>query len=594
MIKEQLSKTKKISAHRIRVKHFMNSAFKEFSLYDNVRSIPVLFDGMKPSQRKAVYGVQLRGENAPEIQVERLAAQVAACLAGETLITLADGSKKTIQEISQMFSEGFTELYVKSYNAETGKCEIQPVLNAYQTKIVDEIYELELENGQTVKLTGDHKVLTSNGWKTVDKLSHDEKLINHIGIKSIKKMAVNSMPVFDMFVANTNSMICGDIVLHNCTDYHHGTGSMESTIIGMANNYAGTNNMNVFIPSGQFGSRLTKDAAAGRYIFTKFSPYFRQLFKKEDDSILDNIIVDGEKIEPKNYIPLLPFMLVNGAQGTGTGHACLIMNYHPNELRDAIIKLLNGKKLKPGTLVPWYNGFKGTIERNQQTGQVVVKGVLEVVNSTTIHVSELPIGVYLDQYKEHLYKLEEAGLIKDFEDRSTEDGFDFMINVPRSTTQLDHDTLMQKFKLISRDTENLTLWNENGTLERFDTVEDIIERFTGWRLARYEDRRQKLIGDTTEQIRWLNEKLRFILFYLDHVNDFKGKKKEDLIALLLKNDFIDYDRLLQMPMWNLTKDKIDELKNQIADQKKYLAALQSDTATEMYKRELKEFEYIAS
>ena len=443
-----------VRARRIRAKHFMNSAFKEFSLYDNVRSIPHLFDGLKPSQRKAVYGVQLRGESAAEIQVERLAAQVAAA-----------------------------------------------------------------------------------------------------------------------------------------TDYHHGTGSMESTIIGMANNYAGTNNMNIFVPSGQFGSRLTKEAAAGRYIFTKFSPYFRQLFKKEDDGILVNNVVDGEKIEPKYYIPLLPLMLINSAQGTGTGHASLIMNYNPIHVRDAILSVLAGKKLKPGTLVPWYRGYAGTVERNPDTGQVVIKGVLKVVNSTTIHISEIPVGTYLDPYREFLAKLEEAGFIKDFDDASTEEAFDFKITVPRSTSVLDHETLLQKFKLISRDTENLTLWNEQGNLERFESVEQIIERFTAWRVARYEDRRQKLIAETTEQIRWLNEKLRFILFYLDNVNVFKNKKKEDLVALLLKNDFVDYDRLLQMPMWSLTKDKIDELKNQIADQKKYLASLNSDSAGEMYKRELKEFQY---
>jgi DNA topoisomerase-2 len=441
-------------ARNIRAKHFFGSAFKGFSLYDNVRSIPLLFDGLKPSQRKAVYGVQLRGENASEIQVERLAAQVAAS-----------------------------------------------------------------------------------------------------------------------------------------TDYHHGTGSMESTIVGMANNYAGTNNMNIFEPSGQFGSRLTREAASPRYIFTKFSPYFRQLFKKEDDGILEHILVDGEKIEPKFFMPILPMVLVNGAQGTGTGHACLIMNYNPNDVRDAVLAIVNGKKLKPGTLTPWFKGFRGSVERVAETGQVVVKGILEVVNSTTIRITEIPVGMYLDQYKDHLMKLEEADFIKDFEDRSTEESFEFMVTVPRSTSALDHDTLMQKFKLISRDTENFTVWNEDGVLERMESAEAIVERFTEWRISRYEDRRQKLMSETTEAIRWMSEKLRFILFYLANVDQFKNKKKEDLVALLLKNKFEDYDRLLQMPMWNLTKDKIDELKRQIGDQKTYLATLEADTAKAMYVRELKEFKY---
>jgi len=440
----------------IKASNFFNTAFKEFSLYDNVRSIPTLFDGLKPAHRKTLYGMQLRGENAAEIQVERVAAQIAAA-----------------------------------------------------------------------------------------------------------------------------------------TDYHHGVGSLEGTIVGMAVNYPGTNNMNLLMPNGQFGSRLTKEASAGRYINTKFSENFRKLFKKEDDAILDHILVDGEKIEPKYYIPLLPMVLVNGSQGTGTGHANLVMSYHPEHVRDACLKVVMGKKLPMDTLVPWFKGFSGTVERVEDTGQVVITGHLEVVNSTTIRITELPIGIYLDQYKDFLYKLEDSGFIKKHIDNSTEAGFDFEIIAPRTTTQLDLDTLYQKFKLISRDTENFTLWNENGVLERFDTAEDIVERFVVWRLDRYEYRRQRLIAVTKEDVRWLSEKLRFVLFYLDNVDQFKNKKKDDLVNLLLKNKFNDYDRLLAMSMWNLTRDKIEELKKEIEALKVKLTTLEADTAKEMYKRELKEFTYDA-
>ena len=282
----------------IRVKPYFATNVKTFSLYDNVRSIPKLTDGFKPSQRKAICGTLSRGENAGELQLERLASLIAA---------------------------------------------------------------------------------------------------------------------------------------H--TDYHHGANSLVSTIVGMANDkMPGMNNMNLFIPEGQFGSRLTKDPGAGRYIFTKLSPNFRQLFKKEDDCILEPIVVDGEEIEPHTYIPLLPISLINGAQGTGTGHACDIYSYHPNQLRDAVLKVLTGKKLKSGTLTPWFRGYHGTVERNSATGQVVTTGKLEIVNSTKIRITELPLGVYLDTYKETLNKLEEAGLIRHYDDRSTEESFDFICEVPRSTT----------------------------------------------------------------------------------------------------------------------------------------------------------------
>lgn len=230
---------------------FMNSAFKEFSLYDNVRSIPSITDGFKNSQRKAIYGMLLRGENSSELQIERLAAQIAAA-----------------------------------------------------------------------------------------------------------------------------------------TDYHHGTGSMEGTLVGLANDFAGSNNMNLLVPSGQFGSRLSKDAASGRYIFTKMHDNFRKMFKKEDDLILEHHFVNGEKIEPKQFIPLLPMVLINGAQGTGTGHACVILNYHPNDVKNVVLSILNGKKYDP--IIPWFRGFNGTVERNNL--QTVITGKLEVINTTTIKITELPIG----------------------------------------------------------------------------------------------------------------------------------------------------------------------------------------------------------
>jgi DNA topoisomerase-2 len=442
-----------INARRIPMRHFFSTAFKEFSLYDNVRSIPFLTDGLKPAQRKAIYGTLLRGENAGLIQVERLAAQVAAS-----------------------------------------------------------------------------------------------------------------------------------------TDYHHGTGSLAQTIVGMANNYPGSNNLNLFVPEGQFGSRLTPESAAHRYIETKLSPWFRALFPKADDAILEHHEVDGEKIEPKTYAPLLPMVLVNGAQGTGTGHACLILSYKPSEVREAVLKVLDGKKLKHGALTPWFNGFSGTVERNPDTGQVVITGKLEVLNSTTIKITELPIGTYLDQYKDRLHRLEDDGFIKDYEDRSTEEAFEFIINVPRSTTALSIEDLYKKFGLISRDTENFTVWNVDGTLKRFESAEAIIETFVPWRLEMMEKRRQHLISDLKEQVRFASEVIRFIKFYLANVKFFRDTGKKDLIEVLLQNKFIDYERLLAMQIWSLTKDKIAELEDRLLKLKSELEKLEADTAVNMYKRELKALE----
>lgn len=446
---------------RIRTLHFMNTAFKTFSLYDNVRSIPAI-DGLKPSQRKALFGALSRGENASLLQVERLASLIAAV-----------------------------------------------------------------------------------------------------------------------------------------TDYHHGVGSMCSTIAGMgAVKYPGSNNMNLFVPEGQYGSRLTPEPGAGRYIESTLSPYFRQIFRKDDDIILDHNYVDGEKIEPKLYLPILPLMLVNGSSGTGTGHACEIKAYHPEKLRDAALKLLEGKQLKVGTLVPWFRRFNGTVEHVENPRddgtihrQVVMTGKYEIKNTTTIIITELPVGQFVDGYKDHLAKLEEQGHIKDWEDRSSEESFEFIVQAAREVTQRSHEDLLRLFKLVSRDTENFTIWNKEGVLQRFESAEAVLSEFIDWRTSFYEVRRQKLIADTQEQIRFQSEVIRFIRFYLANTKVFRDTSKKDLIELLLKNGFDDYDRLLSMAIWNLTKDKIAELEKKLDDLKAYLKTLEDDTAVEMFRRELKSFKY---
>lgn len=434
---------------KIRVKEFINNEFKQFSLYDCIRSIPSICDGLKPSQRKSIYGIQDKGENAPETQVERIAAHCAAV-----------------------------------------------------------------------------------------------------------------------------SM------------YHHGAASLEMTIIGMAQNYPGSNNMNLLEPLGQFGSRLSPEAASPRYVFTKFSENFRKLFKKEDDIILKYQEEDGIQIEPECYIPILPTILINGSQGVGTGYACKILGYNPDDIKKAVDAIINNKKIKP--LIPWYRGFNGKIYRNEN--QIITEGIIEIINTTIIKVTELPIGTYLDDFKNHLYKLEDKGFIKSFEDLSTEERFEFVLNVPRSTTALDEDTIKQKLKLISKDTENFTLWDTTGKIKEYSNPEDIVIDFVQWRLERYEERRQALIKKNSIELDWLNNKLRFIMYYLKNSKEFSNKNKKDMIEILEKEKFMDIDRLIRIPIYTLTKDEIEALKKEIVDIEIVIKKLKETTNKEMYKKELTELD----
>jgi len=373
-----------------------------------------------------------------------------------------------------------------------------------------------------------------------------------------------------------------------CTDYHHGIGSMQGTIVGLAQDFAGSNNVNFLIPDGQFGSRRSHNASAPRYIETTLHENFRKIFKKEDDIILERRKVGDVKIEPKYFIPILPVVLLNGAEGMGTGHATHIFSYKPDDLKHAVIKLLDGKKLTDGQLVPWWNDFVGKVERDKTNSQVKVTGVFKTINTTEIRVTELPVGIQSDKYEEMLFKLEDQEKIKSFKNASDDNGFEFIIKVPRTTTFLEHDELLKLLKLESRDTENLTVWNPDGIIEKYASVEKLLEAFVTWRVERYEERRSKQIEITKDLISWLEEVVRFIEFYLGHTQEFRNAGKKELLELLTTNKFTQPERLLGMSIWTLTRDNVEDILKKLDAERKKLLNLEADTAVQMYRRELME------
>jgi DNA topoisomerase-2 len=367
------------------------------------------------------------------------------------------------------------------------------------------------------------------------------------------------------------------------TAYHHGAASLEGVIVGLAQNFPASNNVNWFTPDGQFGNILNHTASSGRYISVEISPNFRKWFSKEDDLILEHEEEDGEQIEPRYFIPKVPTILFNGTSGIGTGYACTILNYNPADVTRNVLQVLNGKKQTK--LVPWYAGYNGKIVKEEN--QTIFYGNFERINSVTLKITQLPIGYDLEKYKGILSKLIEKEVIKDYDDNSTEEGWDITIHCRRDLTSQDDSTIIEKLNLISRESENITVWDESGKIKTFDGPEDLIEYFVKIRLGFYEKRRNTLIDGTTSKIDWGSERLRFIKFYLSNSKKFRDTSKADLIVLLKENEFENYDQLLQMPIWNLTHDKIKELENEINELLKRLNTLKEDTAQEMFIRELK-------
>ena len=111
--------------------------------------------------------------------------------------------------------------------------------------------------------------------------------------------------------------------------YHHGEASLNGAIVGMAQDYVGSNNINLLLPNGQFGTRLQggKDSASERYIFTQLNQITRYIYRKEDDPVLEYLEDDGDPVEPRYYVPIVPMVLVNGGKGIGTGFSTDILSY---------------------------------------------------------------------------------------------------------------------------------------------------------------------------------------------------------------------------------------------------------------------------
>ena len=173
------------------------------------------------------------------------------------------------------------------------------------------------------------------------------------------------------------AQLAGYISEHSA--YHHGEASLTQTIIGMAQNFIGSNNINLLSPCGQFGTRLMggKDAASPRYVFTKLEAITRCIFHPNDDPLLDYLDDDGQSIEPLYYVPIIPMALVNGSEGIGTGWSSSVPTYNPRQIIDNLKKMIAGEE--PEKMIPWFRGFDGEVTEKAGTNNFTVSGKIEQV-----------------------------------------------------------------------------------------------------------------------------------------------------------------------------------------------------------------------
>jgi DNA topoisomerase-2 len=361
--------------------------------------------------------------------------------------------------------------------------------------------------------------------------------------------------------------------------YHHGEVSLHGTIVCMARDYVGSNNLNLLVPSGQFGSRLMGggDAASARYIFTRLARETRHIFPARDDPVLDYLNEDGQSIEPARYIPIVPMALVNGATGIGTGYSCTIPNFDLADVVRATRAKIEGREIPP--LIPSYRGFTGEIVECE--GGYVARGRFSTRTTprgVDVHITELPPGSWTNQYREWLKTLESVTRLVDESTETTVD-LRFMCT---DRTMLTHTGLKLETKLS---TTNMTLFDKNGKIRRF-SISEIFDEHYAMRYELYRKRKAHELGCLKTRIDDESNKLLFVRCIVDGKLVITNRPAADVEEDMTRLGIVEHATLLRLPVSLVTREKIAELENAVAELKRKLTDLEAMTIETMWLAEL--------
>ena len=357
--------------------------------------------------------------------------------------------------------------------------------------------------------------------------------------------------------------------------YHHGEMSLNGAIIGMAQNFVGSNNINILKPCGQFGTILKggKDAASSRYIWTKLEDLTSIIFNNLDNPILNSQDDDGMPIEPEYYAPIIPMILVNGAEGIGTGFSTKIPPYNPLNIINNLKNIINNEPFEP--MDPWWKNFKGRIIKIDNN-KYEIYGNYDIKDNRVI-INELPVGEWTSNYKEYIEKiLEETSNSKSkskipiisYIDNNTDSKVHFELLFEDNYLETnDIEKILHLTKSYS--INNMHLYNSENCIKKYNNVEEIMLDYYNVRLKLYQKRKDHQLNVLEKELELISYKVKFILLVINNKLIINNKKKsivEDELEKLdfpkLGHDKLSYDYLLNMYIHNLTFEKIETLKNQ--------------------------------
>ena len=365
--------------------------------------------------------------------------------------------------------------------------------------------------------------------------------------------------------------------------YHHGEVSLADTIVKLANDYTGSNNINLLEPCGQFGTRLMggKDASQTRYIFTKLTKEARKLFDPKDDAVLNYLDDDGRPIEPDFYMPTLPMVLVNGTEGIGTGFSCYVPPFNPEDIKENIKRTLEGENLIE--MKPWFRGFKGRVYKDD-TGLWITEGIYRDTGSR-LKVTELPPGRWTQDYKEYLDTLVEKKMINSYTNNSTTEDVDFEI-FGYTGKDLMKDLKMKK----TFHTTNMHLFHPTRGIHKYANAEEILKDFVELRLEHYKKRKAHLVDVLQKRAVMCGHRAKFVSMVIEGDLVVFKKKKKDLEAEMSQTfPKIEgnYDYLLNIKTVQYTEESVASLLKEAKEANEDLERIMKTSHLTMWKMDIK-------
>lgn len=395
---------------------------------------------------------------------------------------------------------------------------------------------------------------------------------------------------------------------------------IQESILKLAQNSVGANNINYLKPDGWFGSRQQggENAADGRFIYTQLSDVTRSIFPEEDERLLVRRMRKGKLGEPKTYFPVLPMILVNGYEASGQDWQTCIPPYDPRDIIENLRRRMKGSsKSDMQPMQPWFRNWTGHVEKIDRI-RYSMRGKMHKTSKNVMDVTELPPRLWSHDFKSKLDKCisEPRSQIKSYTEHTASQGVRFVLIMTDddmdTATRRDLEARLSLDRIIT--TDAIVALDDSGKVQKYATDLDILEEFYLSRLQAYKLRKCLKLSTLKHDLKKWTDQSRFAKLLLNGDLDI-SQNMDTLVRELIHHGLIPvetfddsipskkrkrdmdskpavpgYEHLFEMTIASMLPGPMKELETLIASKKAQIAELEQISVEEMWETDLLAFE----